>query len=172
MSLKRAFLWGWIGGLVAFAIVIALSLPLAIPAVPHGITDHQAAGNAAGVDRIQHAWEAAGLYGQARIAMIGDLVFIGIYGIGSVLGGRWFAQSQSQRVRLLGLTILVAAMVYLATDYAETISEFVQLVHQSGDDILALVAATARPIKVASWLVSFFAIILALVLDRKSPRAA
>lgn len=172
LKLKRAFLWTWIGGLAAFAIVIMLSLPLVLTAVPGGIADHQAAGSAAEVDRIQSAWQAAGLYGQARIAMIGDLVFIGIYGFGCLLGGRWFLQSPRRLVRPLGAAALVAGATFLATDYAETISQFVQLVQRAGDDGLAGLAATVRPIKMAAWLASFFVIVAALVLDRNSSRTA
>jgi len=172
MTLKRAFLWTWIGGLVAFAIVIALSLPLILTDVPGGIADHQAAGTAAEVGQIQAAWEEAGLYGQAHIAMMGDLVFIGIYGIGCVLGGRWFMQSPAMPVRLLGVTALAAGVTFLAADYTETVSEFLQLVARAGDDGLAGLAATARPIKMAAWLIATFAILIALLLDRKTPRPA
>ncbi|QKG71795.1 hypothetical protein [Erythrobacter mangrovi] len=172
MTLKRAFLWSWIGGLVAFAIVIMLSLPLMLTEVPGGISDHQSAGTAAEIDRIQAAWDAAALYGQARIAMIGDLVFIGIYGVGCILGGRWFMQSPKQRVRLLGTTTLAAGAIFLVADYVETISQFVQLVQRAGDDGLAGLAATVRPIKMAAWLASFFVILAALLLDRNSSRTA
>ncbi|NNC52706.1 MAG: hypothetical protein HKO08_06680, partial [Erythrobacter sp.] len=62
MSLRRAFLWTWAGGLVLFAIVIAIGMPLVLTEVPGGILDHQAVGTAAEVDRIQSAWRAAGLW--------------------------------------------------------------------------------------------------------------
>ena len=81
--LYRSFLWLWIGGLVLFAIVIALSLPLILTNVPGGIADHQSAGTAQAVNDIQTAWKQAGLTGQARLAMLADLVFIGVYGVGS-----------------------------------------------------------------------------------------
>ena len=172
MSLKRAFLLSWIGGLVLFAIVIILSLPLILTAVPGGIGDHQAAGSAAEVDRIQAAWAAAGLYGQARIAMIGDLVFIGVYGIGCILGGRWFMTSPVSRVRMLGLAALMAGSTFLLTDYIETICQFIQLVQAAGDDTLAGTAAAVRPVKMAAWILATLAIILALAIERKSPRPA
>lgn len=171
MSPKRAFLWGWIGGLVAFAIVVALSLPLVLTAVPRGIIDHQAAGTAMQVDRIHSAWALAGVYGQARTAMLADLAFIGIYGVGSVLGGRWFMRSSQRRVRLLGMLALGAGVVFLASDYAETISQLVQLVRHAGDDRLARLAALSQPVKAVAWLASFGAIAAALILERKLPRA-
>ncbi|MEZ5682206.1 MAG: hypothetical protein R3E14_13035 [Erythrobacter sp.] len=172
MSLKKAFLLTWIGGLVLFAIVIALSLPLVLTAVPGGISDHQAAGSAAEIDRIQAAWTAAGLYGQARLAMIGDLIFIGVYGTGCILGGRWFAASPLSRVRMLGLAALMAGFAFLLTDYIETICQFIQLVRAAGDDTLAGWAAAVRPVKMAAWILATLAILIALALDRKSPRPA
>lgn len=172
MSLKRAFLLTWIGGLILFAVVIMLSLPLTLTAVPGGIGDHQAAGSAAEVDRIQAAWAAAGLYGQARIAMIGDLIFIGVYGIGCMLGGRWFMVSPVSRVRTLGLAALMAGFTFLLTDYIETVCQFIQLVRSAGDDTLAGVAAAVRPVKMAAWILATLAILIALALDRKSLRPA
>lgn len=172
MDLKRAFLWTFWGGLVLFAVVIALSLPLVLTAVPGGIGDHQAAGTAAEVDRIQAAWAAAGLYGRARNSMIGDLVFIGVFGIGCMLGGIWFMRSPVQRVRLLGVSALVAGLAFLVTDYAETICQLIQLTQGRGDDALAGIAATVRPTKMAAWIVGFLAVLLAMMLDRKSRRGA
>lgn len=172
MTLKRAFLWTWIGGLVMFAIVIALSLPLVLTEVPGGIGDHQAAGTAAEVDRIQTAWRKAGLWSQANLAMMADLVFIGVYGVGCMLGGRHFMASPVSRVRSLGAIALVAGFVFLVTDYAETVSQIIQLSRLAGDDGLAWLAATVRPTKMAAWIVATLAILLALALDRKSRRTA
>ncbi|WP_324827170.1 hypothetical protein [Qipengyuania zhejiangensis] len=169
MTLQRAFLWAWIGGLVLFAVVIAISMPLVLTAVPNGIMDHQAAGTAAEVNRIQAAWSSAGLIDHAAIAMAGDLLFIGVYGAGCVMGGIWLRQHHDRRVRLLGTTALIAGITFLVTDYAETISQIVQLVRFSGDDTLAGVAAKVRPIKVAAWIAATLAIALALLIGRKSP---
>lgn len=172
MSRRRAFLWTWLTGLVLFAIVIALSLPLAVPGVPGGLIDHQAAGTAAEVDRIQRAWRVADLWDRATIAMIGDLVFIGVYGVGSVLGGLYFRSSASLALRLLGTAIAVAGAVFLLTDYTETISQFIQLTRFQGDDGLAALAATVRPIKSAAWIATFVGVIAALVGERwAAPRA-
>lgn len=172
MSLKRAFLWSWIGGLVLFAIVIALGMPLVLTEVPGGILDHQAAATAAEVDRIQAAWRSAGLWNQAAIAMAGDLVFIGVYGIGCVLGGLWFFLSTNQTLRILGIVGLLSGATFLLTDYAETISQFIQLWRFEGDDDLAGLAATVRPIKVAAWIVATLAILIALLLEWRSRRTA
>lgn len=172
MTLKRAVLWFWVGGLVLFAIVIALSLPLGITEVPGGIGDHQAAATAMEVNRIQRAWAEVGLLDQARLAMIGDLVFIGVYGVGSVLGGLWFNRIGTGGLKSLGRLIVLAGAVFLITDYAETICQFIQLTNFAGDDTLAEIAATARPPKMLAWLVSFFGMLLALALRRKSTSVA
>lgn len=172
MSLHRAFLWLWIGGLVLFAGVIALGLPLGITAVPGGILDHQAAGTAAEIDRIQHAWADAGLLDRARIAMLGDLVFIGVYGLGSLLGGLWMRRDRNARVRGIGVAVAIAALVFLVTDYVETVCQLIQLVRFEGDDALAGVAASVRPVKIAAWLVTFFGTLAGLYRRRKSARNA
>ena len=172
MSLYRAFLWLWIGGLILFAILIMLGLPLGVTEVPGGILDHQAAGSAAEVDRIQHVWRSAGLWNQAAIAMIGDLIFIGIYGLGSLLGGLHFRRSTMRPVSILGVLISIAAVTFVITDYAETIAQFIQLTRFEGDDGLASLAASVRPVKIASWLVTFFGIIACLVIRRKARRTA
>lgn len=172
MRSKRAVPWVWIGGLVLFAIVIAMSLPLGIAAVPGGIGDHQAAGSAAEIDRIQTAWMQAGLIGSARLAMIADLVFIGVYGVGSVLGGLHFARSSKESgLRALGKLIMLAGAVFLITDCAETVCQFIQLSRMEGDDTLAAIAATARPPKMLAWLISFFGMLLALMLAGRTGRS-
>ena len=172
MSLYRAFLWLWIGGLILFAIVIMLGLPLGVSEVAGGILDHQAAGSAAEVDRIQQVWRSAGLWNQAAIAMIGDLIFIGIYGAGSLLGGLHFRRSTMRPVSILGVLIAIAAAAFLITDYAETIAQFIQLTRFKGDDSLASLAASVRPVKIASWLFTFCGIIACLVIRRKARRTA
>lgn len=172
MTLKRAFLWLWIGGLVLFAVVIALGLPLGITAVPGGILDHQAAGTAAEVDRIQREWRLAGLWNQAAIAMLGDLAFIGVYGLGSLLGGLWMRGDPDAPVRTVGTTVALAAIVFILTDYAETICQFIQLMRFEGDDGLASLAATVRPVKIAAWLVTFFGVFAGFYLRGKTARNA
>lgn len=167
---KRAFLIWWVAGLLAFAIAIVLHLPLAVEGVPGGIGDHQSAPDAATVDGIHEAWRRAGVYSQARWAMIADLIFIGIYGVGCVLGGLHFRQLGSPFVRALGWVALAGGATFLVTDYAETIAQFVQLTNGTGDDSLARLASTVRPIKIASFIAAFMAITTALILARLSYR--
>lgn len=168
LTLHRAFLALWIGGLVAFAIVIMLSLPLMLTEVPGGISDHQAAGTAAEVNRIQKEWRLAGLWNQAAIAMIADLVFIGVYGAGSVLGGLYFRAIGAAGMRLLGTIVALAGAIFLLTDYAETLGELIQLVRFAGDDRLAQLAATMRPVKMAAWVTTFLGVPIGIYLRRKS----
>ena len=161
----------WPAGLVLFAFVIWLSLPLQIDAVPGGILDHQAAGSAMEVDRIQQAWGAAGLTERAQMAILGDLVFIVIYGLGAWYGGLWFAQDARPKLRRLGWLLAGTALVFLATDLTETLAQLVQLARGQGSDGLATLAATVRPVKMVAWLVTFFAVIAGLVVRRNYPPA-
>ena len=170
MILRRAFLWTWIGGLVLFAVVIALSLPLVLTEVPGGIMDHQSAGTAAEVDRIQTEWRQAGLWNQAALAMIGDFLFIGVYGIGNVLGGVHFRRSRPGPGRLLGTAALLGGAVFLLTDYIETIAQIIQLWRFSGDDTLASLAASVGPVKTLSWIVATCSVLVALALERRARR--
>lgn len=171
ISKRTAMTW-WIGGLIAFGVTINLGLPLAIDAVPGGILDHQAAPDAKTVNAIQNAWQDADVIEQARAAMIADLVFIGIFGIGCVLAGLHYKHSRLGALRLLGRTALVAGIVFLATDYGETISQFIQVTRMQGSDQLANIASTVRPIKVGAWIIAFLSVLIALLADRFSSRAA
>ncbi|EAQ30435.1 hypothetical protein NAP1_06645 [Erythrobacter sp. NAP1] len=169
---KRAFLLWWIGGLVAFGIVIWLGSGITGGEVTLGILDHQAAGTAARVDEIQQQWLAGGVLDLARIAMAGDLVFIGIYGIGCVLAGVYYRSRPQIVLKVFGLTALVAGVLFLATDYGETIAQFIQLMELQGDDDLAGFAATLRPVKVFAFIAATLAVIGALLAERLSSRAS
>ena len=168
---KRMAVGWWIAGLVAFGIVIWLGMPLAIEAVPGGILDHQHAPDAEAVNRIQHAWRDAGVLGTARTAMIGDLVFIGIFGIGCVLCGLHYRARPQGVLRALGWSAIASGLIFLAADYGETIAQLIQLVRFKGDDDLAALASGLRPIKVAAWIGGFLAVVFALIVERLSSRA-
>ena len=168
----RAFLAWWLGGLALFAIVIWLHAPLAIDAVPGGIGDHQAAGTAAEVDRIQREWRLAGLNDRAAVAMLGDMVFIGIYAFGSLLGGRVLRASGGRVQRLLGDAVIAGSIVFCVTDYLVTICQFVQFMQMRGSDLLAATAATVQPVKIIAWIVTFFGILAGLVVRRFVGRSA
>ena len=161
----------WLAGLAAFAITIALGAPLAIDGVPEGILDHQAAGSAAEVNRIQGLWQTAGLTSTARNAMIADLVFIGVFGTGCVLGGLYYRRAQVRWLASVGYAALISGTLFVATDYAETIAQFIQLLAREGDDSLAQFAAFCQPIKVISFIIAFVSILAALVAELLVKRA-
>lgn len=168
---ERNFRRIWPAGLALFALVIWLSLPLAIPDVPGGILDHQSAGSAAQVDAIQQAWSIAGLHDRALTAMIGDLVFIGVYGLGAWYGGLAFMEHPAAKMRRLGMMVVAASALFVVSDYTETLAQVIQLLERRGSDNLAGVAAWVRPIKIAAWLVTFGGILAGLAVRRFSPRA-
>ena len=166
MATKKSFLIWWLGGIAIFAISLTLHSPLAIEAVPGGILDHQAAPDAAAVNAIQGAWEEADLIGQARLAMISDLIFIGVYGVGCVLGGLDFKSRGSGALIVMGWIAAAMGVVFLFTDYVETALQFVQLIRFEGSDTLAGVASSMGPFKVLSFLVAAGVLIVALVWER------
>ena len=168
---KRLAIGCWIAGLIAFGVAIWLHLPLTTDTVPGGMGDHQRAPDAETVNRIQRAWEAANLLGTAKLAMISDLIFIGIYGIGCVLCGLHYRARPQVVLRTLGWTALVSGAAFLITDYGETIAQLIQLIRFAGDDNLAALASTFRPIKEVAWIGGFLAVILALIAERLSSRA-
>ncbi|MEP5938778.1 MAG: hypothetical protein ABJ239_10660 [Erythrobacter sp.] len=157
----------WIIGLVMFALVIALGAMVSSASV-FGITDHQAAGTADQVDLIQADWRDNGVRTIAIISMIGDLLFIGVYGWGSYVAGRSFARMSNAAVRAIGWIVALAAIVFLVTDYVETILQVIQLIRESGSDLMAGIAATAQPVKSVAWIVTFFGVIAALIIRRLS----
>lgn len=166
MVSKRAFLIWWLGGLAIFAVSLMLHSPLAIEAVPNGILDHQAAPDAATVNAIQSAWEEAGLIGRARIAMISDLIFIGVYGIGCIIGGLYFRANGRGVWAIMGWIALAMGVIFLVTDYVETALQFVQLVRFEGSDMMAGIASNMGPLKVLSFLVAAAVLVVALVWER------
>lgn len=157
----------WIAGLALFAIVIALGVWLKASST-FGILDHQIAGTAKQVDTIQEAWKADGVRWLAIAAMAGDLIFIGVYGLGSWIAGHSFMKMERKRLKWLGAFVIVAAAVFLFTDYTETVLQFIQLVRDRGSDQMAQIAASMQTTKIAAWIVTFIGVIVALALDRFS----
>lgn len=171
ISKRTAILW-WIGGLIAFAITLYFHLPLITDGVPGGITEHQRAPDAATVNAIQASWAGDGLTGAASLAMITDLIFIGIYGIGCVLAGLHYRARSGAVLHALGWGALLSGAVFLVTDYGETIAQFMQLMRGAGDDDLAAFASTLRPIKMFTWSSGFLTVLAALIADRFLSKAA
>lgn len=162
----------WVGGTLIFLVSILIHGPLAIPEVPGGILDHQAARNAAEVDSIQSFWAADDLIGAAQTAMISDLIFIVVYGVGAILGGGYFFTKYNSLLRSIGAAIAAAGAIFLVTDLVETSLQLVQLVRFAGDDALAGIASKMGPAKVATFLITFFGLLALLIAEWFSSRAA
>lgn len=163
---KRTAITWFVAGVIAFVVVAAIEWPIRA-----SMAAHRAAGDAEAVNAIHLAWVNASMWGTARAAMIADLVFIGIYGLGCLLSGLYFISREQVVLRALGWTALVSGGVFLVTDYTETIAQFIQFVRFAGSNDLAAAAALMGPPKVASWIAGFLAVILALIAQRLSSRA-
>ena len=172
MSLRRAFALFWWAGLIAFALVIFLSIQVTPDTRMPGIGDHQVAGTGARVNAIHASWADAGTLNLAKAAMLAGLVFIGLFGAGCMLGGWYYWRTGQTVVAALGLAALIAGAVFLVTDYVETIAQIVQLLRDRGGDRYAALAAAMQQPKVASFLVAFFGIALAFAIRRVLGRAA
>ncbi|MEL6541547.1 MAG: hypothetical protein AAFQ34_09090 [Pseudomonadota bacterium] len=163
---KRAFLTWWLGGLAIFAVSLVLHAPLAIEAVPGGILDHQAAPDAASVVAIQNAWDAEGLATRARIAMASDLLFIVVYSIGAIMGGRYYRNLFEGALHVIGWCAIAAGAVFFLTDFIETLLQFYQMMRFEGSDTLAWIASNMGPAKVVSFLASVGLLIVALIWEQ------
>ncbi len=170
--LERQFWRFWLAGLLLLAAQIVMNVWLMTDISPLGISDHQASGTAARVDAIQSGWAAAGVMKLAIASMAVDLLYIGVYGWGAFAGGRVFGASKMPGLARLGKITMIATIGYCLADYAETICQFAQAAATGGNDTLAWVAATARPIKSVLFLVTFFAILLALAVRQRKRRMA
>lgn len=160
----RNFWIFWGGGLALFAYLVATGGALETAVAPHGILDHQAAATGERVDAIQRSWAEAGVIDLARWGMIVDLLFIGLYMSGGIIGGRLiWQQAKSPALKKVGLLCVLSYFLFGLTDYIETISQLVQLLQDQGSDILAGTAAVARPVKIVTWIVGTIAILVALI---------
>jgi hypothetical protein len=169
---ERQFWRYWLAGLMLFAVMIAMNPSISNLHAPMGISEHQAAGNAANVDAIQQQWQSDGVLWLARLSIAVDLIFIAVYSWGAWLGGRVMRASASPAAQRLGVLVMMATVLFCVTDYAETISQFVQAMQNKGSDVLAGVAATVRPIKSLAWVVTFTGLLAALLFRRMAARAA
>jgi hypothetical protein len=158
---------GWLIGLALFALVILLSTALQ-RASAYGIVEHQLAGTAQRVNEIQQAWRADGVRWLAILAMLADLVFIGVYGWGSWIAGRSFMAMRRKRLQWLGAFVAAAAAVFLLTDYAETVLQIIQLIRDQGSDAMAQTAASMQQVKLASLVVTVVGVIAGLLVRRFS----
>lgn len=152
----------WLLGLGILGSLLIAGM-LAGDASQYNIVDHQAAGTAEMVNTIQADWRANGLRNTVIYGMIADFVFIAIYSWGSFVAGRSLYRSGNTLAQLLGGVVVAAAIVFLLSDYLETILQFIQMLRDEGVDWMAATAATAQPIKFAAFYVTFFGVIVALI---------
>lgn len=165
MTEEKTPLKFWLLGLGILGTLLVLGM-LAGDASQYNIVDHQAAGTAEMVNTIQADWRANGLRNAVIYGMIADFVFIAIYSWGSFAAGRSLYRSGNKLVRILGGAVVAAAIVFLISDYLETILQFIQMLRDEGVDWMAATAATAQPIKFAAFYVTFFGTISALIIRR------
>ena len=170
-ALERRFWTFWLLGILLLAAQIVMNVWLVTEASPLGISDHQAAGSAARVEDIHAGWVAAGVMDLAIYSMELDLIFIGVYAWGAFAGGRLFAASSQEMLARLGKVIMFAAIGFAITDYAETLSQLIQAAVTGGDDSLANIAATVRPVKMVLFLVTVLGVLIALAIRRMTARA-
>lgn len=169
---ERRFWTFWLLGILLLAAQIVMNVWLVTDASPLGMSDHQAAGNAARVNIIHARWAASGVMDLAIYSMELDLIFIGVYAWGAFAGGRMFAASSRPILARLGKVIMFAAVGFAITDYAETISQLIQAAGTGGVDLLARIAAKMRPVKMTLFLVTFLGVLVALGIRRMPRRAA
>ncbi len=168
----RNFWIFWLGGLAVFLFNVATAGPLMTDVAPTGILDHQSAATAERVDAIQQSWAATGQMNYAKWSMITDLVFIGLYTIGGIIGGRLLWQeAESPSLKKLGLFMVLTYFLFGLFDYVETLSQITQVLQEQGSDTLASIAAFARPPKIATWIIGTVGMIIALIWRRRERRA-
>lgn len=160
----------WLISLVVFALVVIISMTVNQGGVTLGIPEHQAAPSAERVDEIQTQWRDGGVRNLAIFAMVCDLAWIWIYALGGFQIGKGFATYRRGILRLLGLGICAAALVFAVTDYTETTLQLIQLLQDAGNDQMAGIASTMRPVKVVAFLAVFAGVILAWLIDRFANR--
>lgn len=170
-ALEKRFWTFWLSGILLLATLVVMNVWLVTVASPLGISDHQAAGNAARVDIIHADWAASGVMDLAIYGMEADLIFIAVYAWGAFAGGRMFAASPHAMLARLGKIVMVAAVGFAIADYAETISQLVQAAVTGGHDMLSGVAAIARPVKTILFLVTFFGVLVGLAIRSWKSRA-
>ena len=168
---KKVDIKFWLIGLAMFGALIAFDL-LAMADRPFSIIDHQAAGTAERVNEIQLAWKDAGYFTMSTISMVGDLIFIVFYSLGAWRAGTSIRAHSGTVMRFIGLILMVAAPVFFVTDIVETSLQLTQMLMDQGVDWMAATAAFMQPIKINAWIVSFVAVIAALIAARFSSSAA
>ena len=172
MQGEKVFPRWWLIGIGLFVLMVVLNYWLMLPTSPLGISDHQEAATAVQVDSIQQGWADAKVLWLARLSMVIDLVFIGVYTRGAFAGGMLFRRTQSGLFRGLGGLIAAAAILFGLTDYIETISQFVEAMSFKGSDELSAIHSHVRSTKSVAFLVTLVGLLTAIVHRRMTARAA
>ncbi|MEO1044731.1 MAG: hypothetical protein AAFX04_04755 [Pseudomonadota bacterium] len=157
---KRNFLIFWLSGWALFFLIGFVQPSELAGTSVIDMEQHRRAGTAMAVNSIHDQWRAEGVYSSAMLSLVIDLLFITAIAIGGILGGRLLQQHGAAAVRAIGLLAVIAHIVFALVDYTETLSQLVQMVQGQGSDMLAGIAAFARPIKMQVFLIGFAALIL------------
>lgn len=156
---------GYALGVAMLGVLVWLAMPLAVPGAPGGLTEHQTAGSAAAIDRVQAAWRGAGVEGRAKAVMLLDLAFIAVFSRGAMAAGRHLRAGGQ---RWTGAMALAAGAVFLVTDGAETVAQTVMLWRFAGNDTLASIAAAMQRPKLAALAAALLAVPLGAAMRRFS----
>lgn len=156
----------WLLGILLLFVMVLGNLLLITDVSPLGMRDHQSAGSANRIDEIQWAWQSAEVIIYAKISMMIDLFFIGIYSIGAICGGILLRYDERLFIRRIGALIIAAAIIFCVTDYLETIAQIIQLFAMQGSDDLASAAAAVGPAKTIAFLTTLFGLIGPILWDK------
>lgn len=160
------FIRFWLLGILLLLVMVFGNLLLITEASPFGMRNHQSAGSADRIDEIQWAWQSAGVIIYAKISMIIDLFFIGIYSVGAICGGILLRYDERLFIRRIGALIIAAAIIFCVTDYLETIAQVIQLFTMQGSDTLASAAAAVGPAKSIAFLTTLLGLIGTILWDK------
>jgi hypothetical protein len=172
LDVEKQFWRYWIGGLLLLAFMAALNPFLANEVAPWAILDHQTAGSAMRVDAIQYGWARDGVLNLARFSIAVDLIFIPVYSWGAFCGGRVMRGNSNPKVARVGWLVMAAAAAYPFLDYSETICQFIQAIQFKGNDTLATIAATVKPVKSVVFLITVFGLLAAIIVRKYGGRKA
>jgi len=162
----RNFKRFWLGGIALFLFMVFTNFTLITNISPMGISDHQSAGTAENINVIQEAWVQADAILFAKVSVIIDLIFIGVYAFGAFCGGILLRYDSRQYIKRIGSLIIAASIIFLLTDYIETISQAIQLFTMQGSDILANIAAMMGPMKIIAFLATIFGLLGTILWDK------
>lgn len=165
----------WMTFAAGWALLIAMAATnsrMATPVSPNGILDHQSAATGARAGAIQQGWADAHVLDFARLSIGTDLVYIGVLTVAALIGCALIARRANGPL-LRGFVFLLELvwLAYGASDYIETIAQFVE-VESGATDPLAAIAAAMGPAKVATFIAGHAGLLVALLWLPFAPRKA